>query len=222
MTFRALLLTPIAVFFTLALVLESGPTLKGQESPRGKAALMNPEDAKEQAPATFKAQFDTTKGSFVVEVHRDWAPFGADRFYNLVKRAYYDENRFYYVNDRVALFGINGEPAIAKAWYYAKIPNDKTRVQSNTKGRVAMSQGNGRAIQTMIHMDDNVSMDPDHTPFGAVVAGLNVVERLYKGYGEMYPTGKAPTMSQLLEGGNALLAKQFPMMDYIKTAKIVP
>ena len=221
MTFRASLLTTVAVFFTLALAIVSGPTLDGQEA-RGKAALLNPEQLKEQAPATFKANFDTSMGSFVVEVHRDWAPLGADRFYNLVKRGFYDGNRFFYVTDRVAMFGLSGEPEIAKAWIYAKIPNDKTRVQSNTKGRVALTQANGRATQTFIHLQDNVSMDSQVTPFGVVLSGLNVVEKLYAGYGETFPTGKAPTMSHIVQGGNAYLEKQYPRMDYIKTATIVP
>lgn len=216
------LLITVPVFFALALVLESGPTLNGQEGPRGKAALINPEEAKEQAPATFRAQFDTSKGSFVVEVHREWAPFGADRFYNLVKRGYYDGNRFFYVTDHAALFGLSGEPEIANAWLYAKIPNDKPRVQSNTRGRVALMQQNGRATQTIIHVQDNISMDPQVTPFGVVVSGLNVIDNLYKGYGEMFPTGKAPTMGQIIEGGTAYLEKRFPMLDYVKLANIVP
>ncbi|MBI2828516.1 MAG: peptidylprolyl isomerase [Acidobacteria bacterium] len=218
MTFRAPLPTTVAVSVALALAAASGPTLEGQAA----RAKTSPELFNEQAPATFKANFDTSKGSFVVDVRRDWAPIGADRFYNLIKGGLYDGNRFFYVTDRVALFGINGEPTVAKAWLYAKIPNDKTRVQSNVKGTVALSQSNGRKTQTQISIEDNVSMDPQVTPFGTVSSGMNVIQRLYTGYGEMFPTGKAPTMTHMLQGGNAYLEKNYPMMDYIKAATIVP
>lgn len=218
MTFRSSLLTTAAASVTLIFAAVSGPTLEGQAA-RDKT---RPELFNEQAPATFKASFDTSKGTFEVDVRRDWAPAGADRFYNLIKGGLYDGNRFFYVTDRVALFGINGDPAVAKAWLYAKIPNDKTRVQSNVKGTVALSQSNGRKTQTQLSIEDNVSMDPQVTPFGMVSSGMNVLQRLYTGYGEMFPTGKAPTMTHMFQGGTAYLEKNYPLLDYIKAATIVP
>src|ERR1700722_1096056 len=113
MTLRTSLLTSAAGFGALALVIGFGRTLDGQ-APSGRAALMNPAELTEQAPAMFKANFDTSAGPFVIEVHRDWAPYGADRFYNLVKRGFYDDCRFYRVTPLMAQFGISGDPEIAK------------------------------------------------------------------------------------------------------------
>lgn len=218
MTFRTSFLTTVALTVTVAFVAVSGPTLEGQAA-RDKA---KPELFNEQAPATFKASFDTSKGTFVVDARRDWAPAGADRFYNLVKGGLFDENRFFYVNNKVALFGVNGDPMVAKPWLYAKIPNDKTRVQSNVTGSVSLAQSNGRKTQTQVCLEDCSSMDPLNTPFGMVSSGMNVLQNLYSGYGEMFPTGKAPSMSHMLQGGNAFLEKTYPLMDYINTATIVP
>lgn len=217
MTFRASLLRTVAVSAALAFAAVSGPTLAGQAA-RAKTSI---ELFNEEAPATFKASLDTSKGVFTIDVHRNWAPTGADRFYNLIKGGLYDGNRFFYVTDKAALFGISGDPEVAKAWLYAKIPNDKTRVQSNVRGTVALSQSNGRKTQTSIALQDQLSWDPQVTPFGAISAGMNVIEKLYGGYGEMFPTGKAPTMTHLFMG-TAYLEKQYPLMDYIKTATIVP
>jgi peptidyl-prolyl cis-trans isomerase A (cyclophilin A) len=220
MTFRAPVLTIIAITAALIFAAVSGQTLLGQTAAQ-KALLLTPEKLAEQAPATFKANFETNKGPFVIQVTKDWAPLGADRFYNLVKSGFYDGNRFFYVTDRIAVFGINGDPEVAKAWLYAKIPNDKTRVKSNLRGTVHFTQSNGRKTQTAILIQDTTSLDPQATPFGEVVQGLNVVERLHSGYGEMFPTGNAPTMLHLFKG-TAYLEKEFPMLDYIKTAAIAP
>lgn len=240
MTFRTSLPTAVAAFVPLALVMVSGPTLEGQGA-RGKAALMNPAEAKEQAPATFKANFDTSAGSFVIEMHRDWAPNGADRFYNLVKRGYFDGNRFYRVTSgfmAMAQFGINGDPEISKAWVGQYIPDDPTRAprpaaegtitaratagQSNTKGFVTFTSPglNRRSIHVVIHLSDNSTLDSSLVPFGQVVSGLDVVEKLYSGYGETAPTGKGPMLTPIYAQGNAYLEKEFPRLDYIKTATI--
>ena len=222
MTFKlkASLLT-VTAFVALVLAIVSGPTLEGQEA-RGKAALLNPAELKEQAPATFKANFDTSAGAFVVEVHRDWAPIGADRFYNLVKRGFYDGNRFFRVTDITATFGINGDPEIAQIWAGAKIPDDPTRKQSNRKGFVAFLHANQRKTQTFINLVDNTILDSQVTPFGQVVSGMNVVEKLYRGYGEAAPTGKGPKMTPMFSEGNAYLEREFPKLDHIKMATIVP
>lgn len=236
MKLRAQLLNARAAAITLPLVLVFGSTLEGQEA-RGKGALLNPKELNEQAPATFKVNFATSSGQFVVEVHRAWAPNGADRFYNLVKRGFYDGNRFYRVTDLVANFGIHGDPEVAKAWLGHNVPDDPARTlgpssgelnplgasaQSNKKGFVAFSQpgANRRSTQVIIHLDDNSTLDSQVTPFGQVVSGMNVVERLYRGYGEPAPTGKGPMLTPLYAEGNAYLEKEFPRLDYIKTATV--
>ena len=238
MTFRASLLTAVAAFVTLALVLGPAPTLEGQEA-RGKAALMNPADANEQAPATFRVNFDTSKGPFVVEVHRDWAPRGADRFYNLAKRGFYDGTRFYRVTDSTVQFGINGDPEIARAWLGRSIPDDPPRslgpssgelnprgamAQSNQRGFVAFTQpgANRRSTQVVIHRVDNSTLDSQMVPFGQIVSGINVVDQFYGGYGDPAPTGQGPMLNPYFEQGNAYLEKEFPRLDYINTATLAP
>ena len=158
----------------------------------------------------------------MIEVHRDWAPFGADRFYNLVKIGFFDGNRFFYVNRITAVWGIHGDPAVAKAWHYANIPNDPKGKKSNLKGTVAFLYAGGRFTQTSISLVDNPVLDGNITPFGEIVSGMNVVERLYAGYGETYPTGQAPTMAHMFAGGNAYLEKNYPKLDYIKKATLAP
>ena len=215
-----------AVVVATLVVSVSGPTLEAQ-APAGKAALMNPAEFNEQAPATFQARFETSAGPFVIEVHRDWAPNGADRFYNLVKRGFYDGCRFYRIISGLAQFGINGDPEVAQAWFTARIPDDQ-RTQSNLKGTIAYSSAgiNRRSTQVFINLIDNPGMDVFNAPhgfapFGRVLSGMNVVESLYNGYGETAPTGKGPQMTPLYSEGNAYLEKEFPKMDYIKTASIV-
>ena len=217
MAFRASLLNLVAAVATLALAIVFGSTLAADTK-----ALMNPEALNERAPATFRVNFDTSAGSFVVEVHRDWAPFGADRFYNLVKAGFYDGNRFLWVNDIAVTFGVHGDPEIAKIWVGAKIPDDPTRVQSNKKGTVALSHANQRRTMTFINLVDNPTLDRQVTPFGQVVSGMSVVERLYRGYGDGAPTGKGPVMTPFYKEGNAYLEREFPKLDDIKTARIMP
>lgn len=222
MTFRASFLSTVPVVATLALAAVFSPTLAGQEA--DKAVLMNPQAFNGQGPATFKAQFETSKGTFVVEVRREWAPLGADRFYNLVKNGFYDGNRFFRVTPLMTVWGVHSDTAIAKRWLSAdsKISNDPERVHSNTKGTVALLQRGGRQSHTFINRIDNPTLDFQITPFGEVVSGMSVVESLYSGYGEAFPTGKGPTMNDILEKGDAFIAKEFPMMDRIKKASIVP
>ena len=223
MAFRVIRLTAVAVFVTLVLVIVFGPVLEGQEA-RGKAALMNPAALTEQAPATFKVNFDTSAGPFVVEVHRDWAPIGADRFYNLVKRGFYDGQRFYRVTELMAAFGIHGDPEVAKVWVSpaARLRDDPLGKQSNKKGTIAFLYAGGRRTQTFINLPDNPTLDGQITPFGQVVSNMSVVEKFYSGYGEAYPNGDGPQMNSIFNEGNAYLEREFPKLDYIKMATIVP
>jgi cyclophilin family peptidyl-prolyl cis-trans isomerase len=186
------------------------------------ASLTDPTAWKERAPDTFKANFETSAGAFVVEVHRAWAPNGADRFYNLVKSGFYDGNRFYRVTPMMAVWGLNGDPAVAKAWLGARIPDDPTHTHSNTKGTVAFFQSNKRTTQTFVNLVDNSGvLDIQIVPFGEVVSGMDVVEELYSGYGEAKPNGYGPEMTPFYEEGNAYLERDFPKLDYIKKATIL-
>jgi peptidyl-prolyl cis-trans isomerase A (cyclophilin A) len=183
-----------------------------------KSALMNPAKLKERAPNLFKAKFDTTAGVFVIEVHADWAPNGADRFYNLVKNGYYDNCRFFrVVPGFVVQFGINGDPAIQRYWENATIPDEKV-TQSNTRGFVTYAKSsapNSRTTQIFINFGDNSRLNgTGFAPFGKVISGMEVVDKIYSGYGQQ------PDQGRISAEGNAYLMKNFPKLDYIKKATI--
>ena len=187
------------------------------------AKLRNPAGLTEQAPATFRANFDTSKGAFVVEVHRDWAPLGADRFYNLVKNGFFDQVRFFRViQGFMAQFGIHGDPAVAAAWRGAQIKDDAVK-QSNKRGFVVFATAgpNTRTTQFFINFGDNAGLDRQgFAPFGEIVKGMDVVDKIYNGYGEGAPNGKGPNQGRIQSEGNAYLTKEFPQLDYIKSATI--
>lgn len=192
----------------------------------GHAKLLNPASLTAQAPATYRAKFQTSKGDFVVEVTRDWAPNGADRFYNLVKNGYYNEARFFrVVSGFMVQFGINGDPAVNTAWSDAKIPDDPVK-QSNKRGYVtfATSGPNSRTTQVFINfVDRNTFLDRQgFAPFGVVVEGMEVADRLYSGYGEGAPQGMGPDQGRMQSEGNAYLTKGFPNLDFVKSATILP
>jgi peptidyl-prolyl cis-trans isomerase A (cyclophilin A) len=206
---------------TVALILAVVSIGLGQA---GNAALKNPSALKEMAPATFKVNFDTSAGAFVVEVHRDWAPLGADRFYNLVKNGYYDNVRFFRViPDFMVQFGINGDPAVNTAWQPARIPRDPVK-QSNKRGFITYAMGaspDTRTTQVFINFKDNGGLDGQgFAPFGQVTSGMNVVDKIYSGYGEGAPNGQGPEQGRVQAEGNAYLTKSFPKLDYVKTATI--
>ena len=188
-----------------------------------KSKLKTPAALTEQAPAEFKADFDTSKGLIVITVHRDWAPIGADRFYNLVKNGYFDDLRFFRVLDGfMAQFGIHGDPSIDAAWMRANLKDDAVK-QSNKRGFVTYATGgpNTRTTQVFINYGDNASLDKQgFAPFGQVTTGMNVADKFYSGYGEGQPSGAGPSQGALHSQGNAYLLKSFPKLDYIKTATI--
>ena len=187
--------------------------------------LSNPAALTEKAPDVYKAKFDTTKGTFVIQVTRSWAPLGADRFYNLVKNGFYDNCRFFRViSDFMVQFGINGDPKVMAAWRNAKIQDDPVK-QSNSRGNVsfAMAGPNTRTTQVFINFGDNGGLDKQgFSPFGKVAQGMNVVDSLFSGYGEGAPSGKGPDQGRIQSEGNPYLEKSFPRLDYIKSATIVP
>jgi peptidyl-prolyl cis-trans isomerase A (cyclophilin A) len=190
------------------------------------AALPNPKDAKmnQTAPAKYKAKFETSKGDFVIEVTRDWAPLGADRFYNLVQNGFYDDVRFFRViSGFMAQFGINGDPKLSATWREQRIKDDPVK-GSNTRGMVtyAMAGPNTRTSQIFINLVDNVRLDGmGFAPFGKVVEGMDVVDKLHSGYGEGAPRGAGPDQGRVQAEGNAYLNKEFPNLDYVKKATIM-
>jgi peptidyl-prolyl cis-trans isomerase A (cyclophilin A) len=187
------------------------------------AKLRTPAAFTEQAPPTYKVNLDTSKGPVVIEVHRDWAPIGADRFYNLVKGGFYDGVRFFRVlNNFMAQFGIHGNPAVSAPWRGAMLKDDPVK-QSNKRGYVTFATGgpNTRTTQLFINFRDNGNLDRmGFAPIGQVVSGMDVVDKLYSGYGEGAPNGKGPDQTRLQKEGNAYLEKNFARLDYIKTATI--
>jgi peptidyl-prolyl cis-trans isomerase A (cyclophilin A) len=189
----------------------------------GQGNLTNPAALRETAPATYKVRFETSKGAFVVDVNRAWAPNGADRFYNLVKNGFYDGVRFFRVLDGfMAQFGINGDPKISAQWREARIPDDPVR-QSNRRGFItyAMAGPNTRTSQVFINFGDNSALDRQgFAPFGQVSSGMNVVDALHSGYGEGAPRGQGPDQGRVQTEGNAYLAKNFPRLDFVKKATI--
>lgn len=223
MTFSSLRLTAApAASVAVALAVASGSALAGQAT-RGKPALMNPAELKEQAPDIFRANFDTSAGAFVVEVHRDWSPNGADRFYNLVKRGYFDGLRFFRVIPGfMAQFGISGDPSISNVWRAARIPDDPVK-QSNKRGMITFATaGPGtRTTQLFINLADNDFLDKQgFSAFGQVVSGMPNVQKIYGGYGEGAPRGNGPDQGRVQLEGNKYLESEFPKLDYIKSATI--
>jgi peptidyl-prolyl cis-trans isomerase A (cyclophilin A) len=213
-----------SLIYTVAGFMLGSVVLAGQAANLEKMSkLRNPAAFTEQAPATFNANFDTSKGVFVVTVHRDWAPNGADRFYNLVKNGFYDDVRFFRVIDGfMAQFGIHGTPAVASAWRNAQIKDDPVK-QSNKRGYVVFATAgpNTRTTQLFINFGDNAALDKQgFSPFGEVTKGMDVVDKIYNGYGEGAPRGKGPDQGRTQAEGNAYLTKEFPKLDYIKTATI--
>ena len=188
-----------------------------------KAKLKNPASFTEKAPETYKAKFETTKGDFVITVHRAWAPLGADRFYNLVKGGFYDDTRFFRVlDDFMAQVGINGNPAIQSAWRDARIADDPVK-GTNKRGFVSFATaGPGtRTTQFFVNFKDNSTLDKSgFAPFGEVTSGMDVVDKLYSGYGEGAPRGKGPEQGRIQSEGNAYLMKDFPKLDSIKKASV--
>jgi cyclophilin family peptidyl-prolyl cis-trans isomerase len=188
------------------------------------SVLLDPHDPRLNARAleSFRVRFATSQGDFVVEVHRGWAPIGADRFYNLVTHRFFDGQRFFRVRQGVFVqFGIPGHPRLAQAWRLATIADDPPR-QSNARGTMAyaFTTANTRTTQLFINLAENRQFDAQgFAPFGAVISGMDVVDRLYSGYGETSGGGmRAGHQDALFAEGNAWLNRNFPRLDYIRRA----
>ena len=189
--------------------------------------LLSPQDARwnEPAPEVFRAAFETTRGTFSIDVHRAWSPHGADRFYNLVRHGFYDGIRFNRViAGFIAQWGVSGYPEVTRIWKTRAIPDDPLR-QSNVRGTIAfaMTGPDTRTTQVYISLADNSRLDAQgFSPFGRVVAGMDVVDQLYSGYGENAGGGvRAGNQGPIEEGGNAWLDREFPLLDHIIRARIV-
>jgi peptidyl-prolyl cis-trans isomerase A (cyclophilin A) len=210
--------------YALAIVLALAACGKGNKPPQragGTNPLLNPQSPAMQAkaPETFNTRFETSAGAFTIQVTRAWAPLGADRFYNLVRNGFFDGTRFFrVVPGFVVQFGLSGDPAISARWHLASIPDDPAQ-QHNTRGTITFATAgpNTRTTQLFINFADNLNLDGmGFSPFGKVVDGMGVVDRIYAGYGERPDQG-------LIEGrGTAYLASQFPKLDTIAKATIVP
>jgi peptidyl-prolyl cis-trans isomerase A (cyclophilin A) len=180
-----------------------------------------------KAPAIFRVKFETTAGSFIIEAHRDWSPHGADRFYDLVRTKYYDDSRFFrVVPGRWVQFGIAGAPKVAQQERPHTVPDD-TLKQHNTRSYVAFSNTgpHTRSTQVYINLGDNTArndIEAGFAPFGQVVEGMDVVEKLYGGYGEHSGGGmRAGHQDEMFQGGNAYLDREFPKLDKLIRATIV-
>jgi peptidyl-prolyl cis-trans isomerase A (cyclophilin A) len=187
--------------------------------------LLDPSLASDVAPRTFRVRFDTTQGAFLVDVYRDWAPHGADRFYNLVKMGYFTDCAFFRVLPELVQVGWHGDPRVNAVWSAAaaRLPAERP-AQSNRRGFVALHAhtSDGRTTQVVIHKADNLSYDRTLAPFGQVVGdGMAVVDRLFGGYGDCTPHGSGPAQSRLLFEGNAYLRREFPDLDYVRRVSVV-
>ena len=184
-----------------------------------RPSLLDPASLKARAPALFKVSFTTTAGAFVVEVHRDWAPLGADRFYNLVRHGFFTNASFFrVVPGFVVQFGLNANPAINKAWDKATIQDDPVK-QSNTRGRLVFATAgpNTRTTQLFINFADNARLDGmGFAPFGEVIEGMDVVDKINAQYGEQ------PQQDLITSQGDAYIAKNFPNITKIRLARVLP
>lgn len=196
-----------------------------KEPPPPEHPLLPPSRFRETAPEEFRVRFETTRGTFVIRVTRAWAPNGADRLYNLARAGFFDGCRFFRVveNPAIAQFGLHGEPRVSQAWAAAKIPDDPVS-RSNRAGTVsfATSGSNSRTTQLFINRKDNAGLDAmGFAPVGEVVEGMDVVDALYSGYGESAGSGgRGPFQSRIQSEGNAYLEKDYPQLDYVRTARL--
>lgn len=220
-----------AVLFMLAGALLVGcPKEEAQTKPQGKETPApgegKPNDMAEDSdglPSQYTVELDTTKGAIVIEVRRDWAPNGADRFYELVQDGYFTDVAFFrVVGGFMAQAGISGDPALNAVWREKRIPDDPVKA-SNMRGTVtfATSGPDSRTTQFFINFSDNSRLDGmGFAPFGKV-KDMAPVDALYDGYGEGAPRGRGPSQAQMQTQGNSYLKESFPKLDYIKSARII-
>ncbi|MGA2787856.1 MAG: peptidylprolyl isomerase [Verrucomicrobiota bacterium] len=218
------LLCVLALFAAVAMV--RAEDVKKEEKPAAAAPdFTDPAKLTAKAPDTFKARFDTTKGKFTIEVTRSLSPNGADRFYNLVRSGYFKDVAFFrVVPGFMCQFGIHGDPGVSAKWRTANIADDPVK-GSNTRGTITFATAgpNTRTTQLFINFGDNVNLDGHgFSPFGRVIEGMDVVDKINSEYGDGPPYGSGPNQGRVQAEGNTYLKKDFPNLDYIKSAAIIP
>jgi peptidyl-prolyl cis-trans isomerase A (cyclophilin A) len=200
-------------------LLAQAPPAKKATSGGGPPSLMNPGSLRAKAPDSYKVQFTTTKGNVVIEIHRDWAPLGADRFYNLVRAGFFNDAAFFrVVPNFIVQFGLGPNPAVNKVWQNANFRDDPVK-ESNKRGTLTFATAgpNTRTTQLFINLKDNAPLDAQgFAPFGTVVEGMDIVDKIYPGYGER------PAQDKITNEGKAYVDKNFPQLDRITAAKVLP
>jgi peptidyl-prolyl cis-trans isomerase A (cyclophilin A) len=219
------LLCTLGLFAAVAMV-QAEDAKKEEKPSTALPGFTDPAQLTEKAPETFKAQFDTTKGKFTIEVTRSLSPNGADRFYNLVRSGYFKDIAFFRVIPGfMCQFGVHGDPNVSAKWREAAITDDPVK-GSNTRGTITFAMGgpNTRTTQLFINFADNTRLDSMGFPsFGKVTEGMDVVDKINGEYGDMpQQGGSGPNPARIAVEGNAYLKKDFPNLDYIKSATIVP
>jgi peptidyl-prolyl cis-trans isomerase A (cyclophilin A) len=223
-TLSTMLLTGLLMTCAFAQPKSTAPA-KPAAPAAAKPSLLNPAALTAPAPAEFDVKFTTTEGVIVFHLTKSWAPHGVDRFYNLVRAGFFTDVAFYRViAGFMAQFGINPDPAVSRAWMQADIKDDKPS-QSNKRGRLTFAQTgapNSRGTQLFINFKDNAFLDDKFAPIGEVTEGMDVVDKLYSGYGESGDMGgNGPGGSRLQEQGKPYLDRNFPKISKIISAKIV-
>jgi len=183
-----------------------------------------PEGLDAAGPDSFTVRFTTTRGPFDLKVHRDWSPRGADRLYWLVNHRFYDGVRFFRaVPNFVVQFGMSGDTTVSRVWRDRSFADD-TVTRGNVRGTLSFATGgpNTRTTQLFINLKNNQRLDPmGFSVTAQVVAGMDVVDALYQGYGEGGPRGKGPSQDRIGKEGEAYLARDFPLLDKVVTARVV-
>jgi peptidyl-prolyl cis-trans isomerase A (cyclophilin A) len=215
---------PALAVFSLALLAACGGGERQAEAPReAPNPLFAPKRLNETAPAEYRVRLTTSAGDVVIQVHRNWAPNGADRFYNLVKNGFYDDVRIYRVLPKfMAQFGLNGDGRINVAWKNSIIVDDPV-TESNGRGRVSFAKGgpNSRTTEVFINLRDNAALDGrGFSPFGEVVEGMDVVDGFFDGYGDGPPRGEGPYQAQVQVQGNRYLDSVFPQLTRLLSARL--
>jgi peptidyl-prolyl cis-trans isomerase A (cyclophilin A) len=193
--------------------------------PRLRDPLLRPQRFQETAPDRYRVQLETSAGNVVIDVHRDWAPLGADRFYNLVEGGFYDDTRIYRVLEGfMAQFGLNGNPYVNQVWKSEYLVDDPV-LETNARGRVAFAKGglHTRTTEIFISTKDNAPLDGEgFTPLGEVVEGMEVVDAFYAAYGDGPPRGSGPYQAMAAARGNEYLDAEFPELTRIIRATVLP
>jgi peptidyl-prolyl cis-trans isomerase A (cyclophilin A) len=206
------------------LVLLAGCSGSPPPAPVKKALPAGADLKKMPAPDVYRVLFDTTQGSFIVEVRKEWAPKGAERFWKLVTSGFFNNSRFFRVRpDFIAQFGLAADPQETAVWNASPIDDDPVK-EKNRKGTISFAQAGARSrrTQVFVNLKDNMALDKDgFAPFGKILEGIDVFAKLYAGYGEWDPPGRGPNVARIQTQGNSYLDAQYPRLDKILRAKVI-